>query len=109
GDLLHAQAAAIEPVHLERARNQLTVARVRGAERTYATMEQAVEELLASGSVMPTAEAMAMIEDIGADEVRAVFKRMLAHPCALAITGKGASARGARQLAARLAARVEPR
>jgi len=104
GELLRAQAAAIDPVHLERARNQLTVSRVRAAERTYATMEQAVEELLASGTVLPTAETLAMIEDIGADEVRAVFECMLAQPPALAITGKGATARSARQLAARLVA-----
>ncbi|WP_326536011.1 M16 family metallopeptidase [Pseudorhodoferax sp.] len=107
GELLRAQAAAIDPVHLERAKNQLAVARVRTAERTYATMEQAVEELLASGTVLPMAEALATIEDIGADEVRAVFERMLAHAPALAITGKGASVRSARQLVARLSASVE--
>ena len=108
GDLLRAQAIAIDPVHLERAKNQLTVSRVRAAERTYATMEQAVEELFASGTVTPMAEAMAMIDDIGADEVRAVFERMLAHPPALALTGKGASARTARRLAACLAAGAHP-
>ena len=102
GELLRAQAVAIDPVHLERAKNQLTVSRVRAGERTYATMEQAVEELFSSGTVTPMAEAMAMIEDIGADEVRAVFERMLANPPAIAITGKGASAKAARQLAARL-------
>ncbi|KQP19588.1 pitrilysin family protein [Pseudorhodoferax sp. Leaf267] len=102
GELLRAQAMAIDPVHLERAKNQLTVSRVRGAERTYATMEQAVEELFASGSVTPMDEAMAMIEDIGADEMRAVFQRMLANPPAIAVTGKGVSARTAKQLAARL-------
>ncbi|MGF6528772.1 M16 family metallopeptidase [Variovorax sp. PvP013] len=104
GELLRAHAAApVDPVHLERAKNQLTVARVRTGERTYATMEQAVEELFASGGVTPTDEAIAMIEDIGADEVRSVFERMLAHPPALAITGKGASAKTARRLAAVLA------
>lgn len=103
-ELLRAQAAAIDPVHLERAKNQLTVSRVRAAERTYATMEQAVEELLASGTVRPAADTLAVIEDIGADEVRAVFERMRAQAPALAITGKGASARSARQLAARLMA-----
>ena len=102
GELLRAQATAIDPVHLERAKNQLTVSRVRAGERTYATMEQAVEELFSSGTVTPMAEAMAMIEDIGADEVQAVFKRMLLHPPSIAITGKGASAKAARQLAARL-------
>lgn len=103
GELLRAQATAIDPVHLERAKNQLTVSRVRGAERTYATMEQAVEELFASGTVTPMAEAMAMIEDIAAEEVQAVFQRMLVNPPAVAVTGKGVSARTAKQLAARLA------
>ncbi|MBO9641897.1 MAG: insulinase family protein [Pseudacidovorax sp.] len=102
GDLLRAHAASIDPVHLERARNQLTVSRVRTAERTYGTMEQAVEELLATGAVMPMAETLALIEDIGAHEVRAVFEGMLAHAPAVAITGKGATARQARALAARL-------
>ncbi|MDM0022841.1 M16 family metallopeptidase [Variovorax saccharolyticus] len=106
GGLLRAQATAIDPVHLERAKNQLTVSRVRAGERTYATMEQAVEELFASATVTPMAEAMAMIDDIRAEEVRVVFERMLANPPALAITGKGASARSARQLADRLVAGV---
>jgi predicted Zn-dependent peptidase len=102
GEVLRAQAAAIDPVHLERAKNQLTVARVRAAERTYATMEQAVEEFYASGTVTPLAEAIALIEDITADEVQAVFQRMLAHPPAVAVTGKGVSARMVKQLATRL-------
>ncbi|QHI96795.1 insulinase family protein [Xylophilus rhododendri] len=104
GRLLRAQAEAIDPVQLERARNQLTVSRVRAAERSYATMEQAVEELFASGAVTPMARTLALIEDIGAEEVREVFVRMLAHPPALAMTGKGASAKAARRLAASLAA-----
>jgi predicted Zn-dependent peptidase len=104
GGLLRAQAQAIDPVHLERAKNQLTVSRVRSSERTYATMERAVEELFARGTVTSAAETIAMIESISADEVRAVFERMLRHPAALAITGKGAGTRLARQLTATLAA-----
>jgi predicted Zn-dependent peptidase len=104
GGLLRAQATTIDPVHLERAKNQLIVSRVRAGERTYATMEQAVEELFASGTVTPMPEAIAMIDGIGAQDVGAVFERMLAQPPALAITGKGATARAARQLAASLAA-----
>jgi predicted Zn-dependent peptidase len=102
--LLRAQATNIDPVHLERAKNQLIVSRVRTGERTYAAMEQAVEELFSSATVTPIADAMAAIEDISAEEVRAVFARMLAHPPALAMTGKGASVRTAKQLAARLVA-----
>ena len=43
--------SAIDPVHLERAKNQLAVSRVRSSERTYATMERAVEELFVRGMV----------------------------------------------------------
>lgn len=106
GELLHAQTAAIDPIHLERAKNQLTVSHVRAGERPFATMERAVEELWASGTVTPLAETMALIDDIRAEEVRSVFARMLACAPALSITGKGVSARSARQLAASLTAGV---
>ncbi|OZI44769.1 peptidase M16 [Bordetella genomosp. 5] len=102
GRLLREHAAGIDPVHLERAKNQLTVSRVRSGERPYATMEQAVEELFARGTVTPAADTLAMIEDITAEEVRGVFERMLAKPPALAVTGKGVSAKAARQLVAGL-------
>jgi predicted Zn-dependent peptidase len=103
GDLLRAHTTDIDPVHLERAKNQLAVSRVRASERSYATMERAVEELFVRGTVTSTDETIAMIESIAADEVRAVFARMLQHPPSLAITGKAASTRSARQLAATLA------
>ncbi|RYY84296.1 MAG: insulinase family protein [Comamonadaceae bacterium] len=103
GTLLRAQAAGIDPVHLERAKNQLTVSRVRSSERTYATMERAVEELFVRGSATSTADTIRMIETITADEVRAVFERMLRHPPAFAIAGKAATGKAAKQLAAALA------
>jgi predicted Zn-dependent peptidase len=104
GALLREHANQIDPVHLERAKNQLTVARVRSAERTYATMERAVEELFMRGTVTSAQETIAMIETITAEEVRGVFQRMLQHPPALAITGKAATTKSARQLAATIAA-----
>jgi predicted Zn-dependent peptidase len=106
GDLLRAHTIEIDPVHLERAQNQLAVSRVRSSERSYATMERAVEELFVRGTVTSTDETVAIIESITADEVRAVFERMLQHPPSLSITGKGASTRAARQLVATLAASV---
>jgi predicted Zn-dependent peptidase len=93
GELLHAQTASIDPVHLERAKNQLTVSYVRASERPFAMMERAVEELWANGTVTVLAETMALIDDIRSEEVRDVFARMLAHPPALSITGKGVSAK----------------
>lgn len=106
GALLREQAERIVPVHLERAKNQLAVSRVRSAERTHATMERAVEELFARGAVTPPGETIAMIETLAADEVRAVFEAMLQHRPALAITGKAATSKAAKQLAAALAATV---
>lgn len=107
GELLRAQAAQVDPVHLERAKNQLTVTRVREAERTYGTMERAVEELFARGAVTPAAEILDTIASITQDEVRAVFARMLEQPPALAITGKGATAARAKQLRATLAGALQ--
>lgn len=103
GGLLREHASRIDPVHLERAKNQLAVSRVRSSERSYATMERAVEELFVHGVITSTRETIAMIETITADEVRAVFERMLQHRPALAITGKAATTKAARQLAATLA------
>lgn len=106
GKLLQAQTASIDPVHLERAKNQLTVSCVRASERPFAMMERAVEELWASGGVTLLGETTALIDDIRSEEVRDVFARMLAHPPALSITGKGVSAKSARLLAGALAASV---
>jgi predicted Zn-dependent peptidase len=102
GEQLQAQSIAIDPVHLERAKNQLTVSRVRAAERPFATMERAVEELFTHGTVTPLSETIDLIGDIRSEEVRQVFVRMLAHAPALSITGKGVSAKSAKQLAASL-------
>lgn len=103
GGLLREQTEEIAPVHLERAKNQLAVSRVRSSERTHATMERAVEELFVRGAVTPPGETIAMIETLTADEVRAVFQAMLQHRPALAITGKAATTKAAKQLAAALA------
>ena len=104
GALLRAHTREIDDVHLERAKNQLIVSRVRAAERTYETMERAVEDLFVRGVPSSTPESIGIIESLTADEVRAVFERMLRHPPALAITGKSATAKSAKQLVATLAA-----
>jgi predicted Zn-dependent peptidase len=104
GNLLRAHTREIDAVHLERAKNQLIVSRVRAAERTYATMERAVEELFVRGTPTSAPESIAIIETLTAEEVRAVFERMLQHPPALAITGKAATGKSAKQLVATLAA-----
>ena len=104
GALLREHAGGIAPVHLERAKNQLMVARVRGLERSYATLERTVEELFVDGAVAAPQDTLALIESLRAEEVQAVFRHMLERPPALAIAGRNASAKAARQLAATLAA-----
>jgi predicted Zn-dependent peptidase len=107
GALLREHALAVDAVHLERAKNQLAVSRVRSSERTYATMERAVEELFVRGEVTSTQDTIDMIESITAEEVRGVFERMLRQRPALAITGKAATAKAAKELAAKLAAAAQ--
>ncbi|HEY8356619.1 MAG TPA: pitrilysin family protein [Ramlibacter sp.] len=109
GQLLREQLAGIAPVHLERAKNQLAVSRVRSSERSYVVMERAIEELFVRGSVTPLDDTLAMIESVTADDVQAVFARMLQQRPALAITGKGATAKLAGQLATALSAAVSGR
>lgn len=104
GGLVREHAERMDPVHLERARNQLAVSRVRSSERSYAAMERAVEELFMHGAVTPVPETVAAIQSITAEEVRAVFRQMAQSRPALAITGKAATAASARRLAATLAA-----
>jgi predicted Zn-dependent peptidase len=103
GGLLRELAQRIDAVQLERAKNQVIVARVREAERTYASMERAVDELFLRGATMAPQEAVALVESITEDEVRAVFAQMAATRPALAVTGKGATGKAARELAALLA------
>jgi predicted Zn-dependent peptidase len=104
GTLLREQARAIDPVHLERAKNQLAFSRVRASERTFTSMERAVEEVFVHGAVTPVNETIGLIEAITAEEVRSVFERMLMNKPALAITGKGATGKEARRLAGTLVA-----
>ena len=86
--LLQAQAASIDPVHLERARNQLAVRSVRARERSQRRLEGAAQDLFVFGRVRPSGEWMERIASIDADEVRLQFERMLAAPVSAAITGK---------------------
>ncbi|MDQ6629132.1 MAG: insulinase family protein [Pseudomonadota bacterium] len=86
--LLAAQADAIRPVDLERARNQILVRRVRAGERPSRRLEDAALDLLVLGRVRTIAELAARIEAVSAADVRAAFVQMLQSRQSLAITGK---------------------
>ncbi|HSW07251.1 M16 family metallopeptidase [Aquabacterium sp.] len=100
--LLRQQAAAIDPVGLERARNQIAVRSLRSQQQPFRCVEDAAQDLFVHGRVCSRAELLARIQAVTADEVQQAFGRMLAAPPALAIVGKlakGADERFLAQLA----------
>jgi len=86
--LLLAHAAAVDPVDLERARNQVTVRLLRASERPTRRLEQAALDLYALQRVRGRDERIGRIEAISAEQLRAAFERMLAVPVSLAIAGR---------------------
>ena len=104
--LLRAQAAAIDPVHLARAKKQLAVRLLRAQERAPRRLEAAALDLFALGRVRPAAERLAAIEALGAAALRGAFARMLQARVAAALTGslgRGAGERARATLAPLLA------
>jgi predicted Zn-dependent peptidase len=86
--LLAAHAGAIEPMHLERARNQIAVRRLQNWERPARRLEDAVLDMFAFGRVRSRAERRDALQAVTANEVREVFERLLAGPIAVGAAGK---------------------
>jgi predicted Zn-dependent peptidase len=86
--LLQQQADAIDPVDLERARNQIAVRQLRALERPLRRLEDGALELFTFGRVRPAAEALARIEAVDAAALRQQFAQMLQAGAALALAGK---------------------
>ena len=86
--LLAAHAQSVDPVGLERARNQIAVRRLRDAERASRRLEGAALDVFVHGRVRSRAELMARVDAVTADEVRDAFARMLASPASVAIAGR---------------------
>jgi len=86
--LLASHAEAIDPVDLERARNQIAVRLWRAQEQPMRRLEGSVLDLYAHGRLRTREGWMARIESVTADDVRSVFQRMMAAGPALAIAGK---------------------
>jgi predicted Zn-dependent peptidase len=87
-NLLREQAERIDPIHLERARNQLAVRSLRARERTQRRLESAAQDLFIFGRVRPAAEWAARVAAVDAGALRAEFARMLSAPAAFAMAGK---------------------
>lgn len=86
--LLAAHADSIDPVDLERARNQIAVRTLRAQERPFRRLEDAAQDLFVYRRVRPRSELMARVEAVTADQVRDAFARMLAARASVAIAGK---------------------
>jgi predicted Zn-dependent peptidase len=87
--LLLQQATRIDPVDLERARNQLAVRQLRALERPLRRLEDAALEVFAFGRVRPAAEALARLQAVDADALRSQLPADAeAGGAALALAGK---------------------
>jgi predicted Zn-dependent peptidase len=102
--LLAAQADAVDPVGLVRARNQIAVKTLRAEERPPRRLEDAALDLFVFGRVRSRAEIIAAVEAVGAAEVGEAFRGLLTAPASIAIAGKVRKA-AADRVAERLAAR----
>ena len=102
--LLLEHAQRIDPVGLERARNQLAVRSLRARERPDQRLEDAAQDLFVQGRIRSRAELTARAEAVSAEQVREAFERMLATRPSVAIAGrvgKGAHDRFIELVAAR--------
>jgi len=102
--LMHGQAERVEPVDLERARNQVIVRLLRADERVTQRLEDAALDLFALHRVRSVAERLACVREVSASQVRTAFQRMLDAGPSVAITGsvgRGVSRRVGETLAQR--------
>jgi len=96
--LLAEQAERITPADLARARNQLLVSLVRGAERPMRLLQRCVEHWWATSELFDAARAAQTIHAITATGLRTQFQRLREQPAATALVGAGATLKGARAL-----------
>jgi len=86
--LLHEQAAATDPVALQRARHQLEVRELRAQENTSRRLEAAALDLFFLGRVRTRIERMEALHAVQPAQLREAFAAMLASRAAGAMTGK---------------------
>jgi predicted Zn-dependent peptidase len=88
GRLLVEQTQRIDPVGLERARNQIAVRRLRERESPFRRLEDAAQDLFVHGRIRSRAEQSQRIEDVSAAQVRDAFAAMLAQTASIAVAGR---------------------
>ncbi|MEY8875953.1 MAG: hypothetical protein AB9M60_05555 [Leptothrix sp. (in: b-proteobacteria)] len=82
------QAGAIDPLHLQRARQQLRVRSLQRFERPGRRLENAALDLYSFGRVRSREEWQTQLDAVDAEVVQHEFTRLLGQPAALAIAGK---------------------
>lgn len=85
--LLASHAQGIDPVALERARNQIAVRTLRGLEQPSRRLEAAALELFELGRIRDPMQGLAAIQSIGASEAQQVFERLRQQPAAVGLAG----------------------
>ncbi|HEX5634365.1 MAG TPA: pitrilysin family protein [Gemmatimonadales bacterium] len=86
--LLAAQADAVDPVALERARNQILVRTLGAREKPFRRLEDGAQDLFVFGRVRPRDELLAQVQAVTPAQLRATFERLLATRAAVALAGK---------------------
>ena len=86
--LLREQAEGVDPVALERARNQIAVRRLRDHERPSRRLEAAALDVFVFGHVRSHAALTAQLRALTGAEVSDAFARMLAHTASVAVAGR---------------------
>lgn len=86
--LMREQAGAIDPLHLQRARQQLRVRGLQRFERPGRRLENAALDLYSFGRVRSREEWQTQLDAVDAEAVQQEFTRLLGQPAALAIAGK---------------------
>jgi predicted Zn-dependent peptidase len=86
--LLVQQAQTIDPLDLQRARNQIAVRRMRTRERPYRRLEEAAQDLYTLGRIRSQDELDAQIAAVDAAALRRHFAGMLTQAASVAVAGK---------------------
>jgi predicted Zn-dependent peptidase len=86
--LLAAQAETIDPVALERARNQIAVRTLGAREKPFRRLEEAAQDLFVFGRVRSRDELMAEVHAVTPAQLRTTFETLLSTRAAVALAGK---------------------
>jgi predicted Zn-dependent peptidase len=86
--LLAQQAQTIDPLDLQRARNQIAVRRMRTRERPYRRLEEAAQDLYTLGRIRTQAELDAQVDVVDTEALRRHFAHMLTQHASVAVAGK---------------------